>query len=370
MAEDPQFHVPEGTYLLSHSVGCLPTGAKAALDDHYLNPWQDTGGGAWPKWLGTINSFCSEIAVILNARPRDICPQPSVSAAFSNYLSSLPEGNRNKVVMHADAFPTMGFVVQAMAQRGLELVLIEAGKPANDPAIWVDQITEDTLAVVITHVHSNTGVISPVAEIADACRKNGAVSVVDVAQSIGIVPIDVTSWRTDAIVGSCVKWLCGGPGAGYLWVSPEQVSELSPEHIGWFSHSDPFEFDIRSFNYAEDAKRFWGGTPSIAPYAIALGSIQAVLGIGLETIGAHNLALKNAAIAGLDHDKWLPAVPDELGGTLCLTFGADTAQQIAHTLKESGCHFDQRGSTLRLSFHIYNSFSDAEIVRAALASAP
>lgn len=363
-----QFFVPEGRYFLSHSVGCLSKGARSSLDEDFLETWADQGGNAWPGWLETLEGFCAELATLFAVNAGDICPQPNVSAGFSNYLVSLPRNGRHKVVMHANAFPTMGFAAHALGKLGFELLLIDEREAADDPAVWQQYLGPDVLATLITHVHSNTGVISPVSEIAEICRVRSIYSIVDVAQSAGIVDVKPAAWGVNALVGSCVKWLCGGPGAGYLWVEPGHAQTLSPEHVGWFSHQDPFEFDIRSFRLKNTARKFWGGTPSVAPYAIAQGSLRTLQAIGFATIQAHNLALKLAALDGLDPETLMTGPPQNCGGTLCLHLSADQSSVFEAALNHENCKFDRRGNTFRLSFHIYTPEEDAATVNRLLKS--
>lgn len=360
------FNLPTGPYLLSHSVGCLPKLAQTTLTENYLQPWSTSGGDAWSNWLGVLDAFCEELGSVIGGHGTDICPQPSVSAAFSNYLLSIPETERRTIVMHADAFPTMGFVVQALERCGFALRLIDAETPADEPAAWTPYLTSDVAAAVITHVHSSTGVVSPVAEIASLCRQRGITSIVDIAQSVGIVPVDVTSWHADVVLGSSVKWLCGGPGAGFIWIASDHINSLQPVNAGWFSHADPFEFDIRAFRFAAGTRKFWGGTPTVAPYALALGSLRALDAIGFTRIAAHNRALKKLVFDGLPDTDWLARKAVDLGGTLCLKPDETICTNVSKALTEAGCHFDQRGPVIRLSFHIYNDEDDARLVRQIL----
>lgn len=370
MSPADQFHVPDGIYLLSHSVGCMPLAAAQTLNETYLSAWREKGGDAWPAWLGLIDDFCGEAARLLGGRADDYCPQANLSSALVKYLGTLPGGGtRKKVVMHADAFPSLGFAVHALSPDGFDLHLIGAGQDAADPTVWQDALDGDTVAAVITHVHSNTGVMAPVRDIAALCRARGVAAIVDIAQSAGIVPVDVASWGADAVLGSCVKWLCGGPGAGFMWVSPDTVSTLRPRDVGWFSHEDPFEFDIKDFRYAPGAKRFWGGTPSIAPFACALGALRVLNAIGIPHIRAHNRALSAHVLDAVANRLPHGPDPDKTGGTLCLTFDRDTADRAADRLGARGCRFDRRGDTLRLSFHIYNTEEDALLIGDTLSRA-
>jgi selenocysteine lyase/cysteine desulfurase len=166
----------------------------------------------------------------------------------------------------------------------------------------------------------------------------------------------------DALVGSSVKWLCGGPGAGFLWVRHDLIGSFAPINAGWFSHENPFEFDIRNFRYAEDARRFWGGTPAVAPCVLAASGIETIAAIGVPAIFAANRSLiehmSKAADAAFDmRDR---------GGTLCLT--CDDVDGAEAALRALGCRFDRRRDILRLSFHIWNDEDQARRIGAALRS--
>lgn len=192
-------------------------------------------------------------------------------------------------------------------------------------------------------------------------------TVVDVAQSAGIVPVDVSHWDADFVVGSCVKFLCGGPGAGFLWVSDRVLHECRPTDVGWFSHADPFEFDIHHFRYAESALRFWGGTPPVLPYVVAANGLETLLGIGIERIRAHSLELTQAIIGSVSRKHlFTPSRPASRGGTVVLDFG-DRQAEAAAALAEAGVHFDLRRSGMRLSPHVYTSKTDIETVVDCLA---
>jgi selenocysteine lyase/cysteine desulfurase len=200
--------------------------------------------------------------------------------------------------------------------------------------------------------------VAPVAEIAKLCREREILCVVDVAQSAGILPLDLRGVGVDVALGSCIKWLCGGPGAGFLWIRRELAEELEPIDVGWFSHEDPFEMDIHSFRYASGAARFWGGTPSVAPFVIAAASLRHIHALGVEAIRAHNRRLVQAFRDALS-PAWrsrLPAWPT--GGTLCIPLGGEF-DEVTTSLAQAGVQFDTRGDVIRVSFHAANSDDDA-----------
>ncbi|MDV6331988.1 aminotransferase class V-fold PLP-dependent enzyme [Asticcacaulis sp. 201] len=341
---------PGGPYLLSHSAGLLPVAARGEFEAKFFTPWAAKPGESWPLWLEAIDDFRTAMAGLLGGRAADYCPQPNVSAGLFALLSGLtPRDGRDTIVMSPQAFPSLGFVAQQAQRLGFRFRLVD-GDPAH-VANWDAALAPDVAVVVVMHVHSNTSIVSPVAAIAELARARGIFSIVDVAQSAGLLPIDVSAWRADALVGSCIKWLCGGPGAGFLWCP----HDLKPLNVGWFSHEDPFAFDIRDFRYATDARRFWGGTPSVAPYVLATSGVKTIAAIGVEAVLAHNRAL----IARIDAED-----RSGKGGTLC-HIPTDIEKTMA-ALIQAGCRFDRRGDTLRLSFHIYNTSTDADIVARCL----
>lgn len=356
-----RFHVPgPGPYALTHSAGCLPRSAAAALHTHYLEPWQQRGGDAWGTWLGAVDEFRGALAAMFGGAASQWCPQVNLSSGLAKLLGALPAPDPARAVwlLHEDSFPSMGFVLQQAQRQGHQLHILPRTQDPGLPATWEQALTPDVSGVLLSHVHSNTGRVAPVEWVAQQCRERGVLCVVDVAQSAGILPWNVETLGADAVLGSCVKWLCGGPGAGFLWLRPELCAQLQPVDVGWFSHADPFEFDIHHFEPAADARRFWGGTPDIAPFVIAAQSLRELQGIGVHAILAHNRDLISIFRAALPA-RWQASVrTDGHGGTLCMAAGGD-ADLIAPRLAADSVRFDRRGDTLRLSFHLCNDAADA-----------
>ena len=360
------FEKPKGIYALSHSVGPLCKVARKALDTDYLNDWANLGGDAWPKWLTQIDGFSAQVAGLINANPQAICPQENLASGFYTFISAIAKRPEHKhqdtIVMHKDAFASMGFVVQGLANT-YKLKLVLLNDAPNDIDAWYNAFEDNSvLACLVTHVHSNTSVKSKVREICAIARQFEAYSMVDIAQSVGIVPVDVKTWQVDAVFGSCVKWLCGGPGAGFMYVREDLITRLEPDPIGWFSHENPFEFDINRYVPASDAKRFWGGTPSVAPYVMASSAIECLQDIGLTKIIEHNYMLKHLIVERLTEYGVLTEKVDvdSLGGSLCLA--ANHAAKTQEKLAKHAVAHDMRSDIFRISLHLINTVEEAEVV--------
>lgn len=359
-----QFSVPaEGAYFLSHSVGCLVRSAEEDFTKNYFGPWRDNVENVWPNWLNSIEDFRQALGVLFGGEASSFCPQVNLSAALGKLLTSPGFAQGKAILGTEDMFPSIAFASGKL----LDLRLIPSGEDVSDANIWEKFLTDDIGAVLITHVHSNTGRCVPVADIIEICKQKNIFTIVDIAQSGGIIPVDFGLWDADVVLGSCVKWLCGGPGAGFLWINPKIVHCLEPKDVGWFSHKNPFELDVHNFEYAEGAQRFWGGTPSVAPYIVATSALSLIASIGVSDIFAHNRKLFNI------FKNSLPALfadqinLDHTGGTACLKLG-DEYETVAARLAQRKVRFDNRdGDVIRLSFHIYNQADEVEQLAADFA---
>ncbi len=364
------FHVPgPGPYCLAHAAGAMPRATAVAMDAHYLKPWREEGSLAWGPWLEHVEGFRASLAPLVGGLARELCPKVNVSAAFEHYLGAIPrEKGRNIILMSEQTFPTLGFVAQGMEAFGFEFRLLPQGADPGDPQVWADAIDERTAVALVMHVHSNTGQIGPVAEIAALAKAKGARTVVDVAQSAGVVPVTLRDWGVDAGVGSCLKWLSGGAGAGWLWVPEAEFDGLKPASLGWFSHAEPFEMDIRDFRYAKDALRFWGGSPDVAPFIAAKVGADTVAGIGIAQIAAHNKALQRAFRELVEprrpHWGW---PTHAIGGTICIDLGEERGA-VEQLLAAQQVRVDYRGTILRLSFASWNSLSEVNALAALLST--
>lgn len=363
---DPKhlFDAGDGVYLLNHSVGRPLQSTQSAIEQAYLSPWHQGGEDTWPQWLAQIERFRKALGVLLNAAPQNFCPQVNLSSTLGKILQARSLDVKRPVILCCEEdFPSMVFVLEQMRSFGYELRIIRgAGSAMLDPAFWQAQLADDVGVVLLAHVQSNTGYQLPIADITALASARGIMSIVDIAQSVGVIPIDLMAWSADFVIGSSVKWLCGGPGAAYLWGSDQAIASSQPLDVGWFSHEDPFEFDIDCFRYAKDALRFWGGTPSVVPFVIAANSIEQLQAIGINNIRAHNRRLQNVLLQGL-HERcfYSPLSAMQSGGTLIIN--ADSLPgNVRDVLQARQVLFDERVHGLRLSPHIYNTSAQMQQV--------
>ena len=225
------------TYLINHSLAAMPAKAEERLAE-YARMWKERGIRSWGEgWWTMPMTVGDQIGRIIGGAPGTTVMHQNVAVAEAVVLSSFfpIDPARNRVVYERGNFPSVRYLYQA--QPGLEVVVCE-----DDGAI-VDAIDERTLLVPISHVLFKTGEIQEIEPIIRRAHEVGAHVILDCYQSAGIVPFDVTALNVDFAVGGSVKWLCGGPGNGWLYVRPDLAERLEPTFTGWQAHERPFGFE-------------------------------------------------------------------------------------------------------------------------------
>lgn len=363
------FELPkEQCYLLAHSLGCQPKCTQKLLRAELHDVWAHDPEQAWPRWMQSLERFREAIAGFLGGRPEQYCPQVNVSSGFVKTLGAAwPEKKTRTLLLSEADFPSLGFVAQCAQTQGWKIEWLANELDHCDPTVWADAMHAGIDAVLATHVQYSTNRQSPVAQICKLAREREILSILDICQSAGVVPLNLASLGADVVVGSCIKWLCGGPGAGFIWVNPSPICALEPTDVGWFSHEDPFEFDIHNFRYASGASRFFGGTPSVMPFVSARAGIETLSQLGIDAISAHNQALTKIIRDAVPSELLLSAKdPQKRGGTTVIAL--DPKDPRVETLRAQGFAFDARKFGIRLSPHVYTQPEDMERLAAILSA--
>jgi kynureninase len=283
-------------------------------------------------------------------------------------------GARRRLVCTAEDFPSVLYLYEGLARRGAEVVRVPARPAPGAPpqvaprhievAELVAAVDERTAVVALSHVLFRTAELLDLAPLLRRAREVGALVLVDAYQSVGTVPVDVKALDVDLMTGGSVKWLCGGPGAGWLYVSPRIRERLEPAVTGWFAHAEPFAFDPGPTRRDAGARRFYTGTTSIPAYAAARPGYEIVAGIGVTAIREKSLRQTGRMISLADEYGFRVASPREAGqrgGTVCLDL--PHAAEICHALLASDVLLDHRpGVGLRLAPHFYTRDDEVDLV--------
>lgn len=337
------------TYLINHSLAAMPAAAEERLLE-YARMWRERGIRAWGEgWWDMPVTVGDQIGRIVGAPPGTVVMHQNVTVAEEVVLSCFRKaGARNRVVFEEANFPSVRYLYQA--QPDLEVVAVE-----DDRAI-VEAIDERTLLVPISHVLFKNAEIQDVEPIVRRAHEAGACVVLDCYQSAGVVPLDVVELDVDFAVGGSVKWLCGGPGAGWLYVRPDLAERLEPTFVGWQGHARPFAFEPE-LEYAPGVRRFLTGTPNVPALYAATAGYDVIEEVGVARIRERSLALTSLLIdlldaAGLEVSS--PRDPARRGGTVLVRTPDDAAVHRELGERRIICDF-RPGAGIRLGPHFYNS---------------
>ncbi len=351
------------TYLVSHSMGAAPVGARAALET-YWNEWAAEGPEAWERWLPRIAEIADGIGTIIGSPPGRCFLGPNVSALQAAIATCIDlRGERNEVVYEALQFPSLTYVWREWQRYGAVVRIVESDDGRTIPTERiVGAITEKTAIAVLSHAYYVSGAISDVQTIQKHCSSVGALLCVDAYQTTGIYPYDVTAWDLDLVTGGSHKWLCGGPGCGWIYCKPSLLEKFRPAITGWMAHARPFSFEPAPIVHAPSMYRFGHGTPTIPGYMVAQPGHEIVASIGVARIRERNLRLTEK-IVGMALERGLrvnsPLEPARRTGWIGIDF--EGSEQTCRRLIDRRVFVDYRpGCGIRVGPHFYTGDDEIE----------
>ena len=352
----------ETTYLINHSLGAMPAAAEQRVAE-YARTWAERGIRAWGEgWWTMPLTVGDQIGRIVGAPPGSVTMHQNVTIAEAIVLSCFSLGGpRNRIVYEAENFPSVRYLYQAHADRGAEIVVCP-----DDEAVAA-AIDERTLLVPISHVLFKTGEIQRVEPIVRRAREAGAYVVLDAYQSAGVIPLDVTELGVDFAVGGSVKWLCGGPGAAWLYVRPDLHERLEPTLVGWQAHKRPFAFEPE-LEYADGVARFLTGTPNVPALYAATAGYDIVEEAGVDRIRANSVRQTELLVGLLDEagfDVVSPREPERRGGSVVVRTPDFEAVHAELDGRDILCDF-RPDVGLRFGPHFFNTDEEIELAVSAV----
>jgi kynureninase len=358
-------------YLANHSLG-RPLDRMADDVAEATALWYGKLGDAWDEWLAEREAFRNRIARIIGAeRPDCIVPKTSAGQALRAVLNALP--GRPRVVSTRGEFDSVDLILKQYAALGrIEVRWVapnERGEfSAEDLAHEVERGGADLVVVSLVMFMSGQ-LVAGLDHLAEVCHAHGARLLVDVYHAVGTVPVDVRAMDADFAIGGSYKYLRGGPGAGYLYLSPQVLeSGLRPLDTGWFANDDMFSFqrpDPPVLKQGGDA--FLEGTPAVLPWYQARSGAEFALAMGVPRLREYSLRQLRALRGYLEEAGVTGAVggDDRHGGFLSVRLR--NAMEIPKLLERDGIVCDARGEWLRLCPDCLTR--DSELRRAALSLA-
>jgi selenocysteine lyase/cysteine desulfurase len=349
-----------GGYFLYHSIGQYPGKEQdlARAMAAFARTWSAGNDAQWGEILAGHARFLDRWRAIFGAAPGTVAHCESVTQGLHRLVTALPPERLKgrKVLVAADCFPSNHFLLSGLAPRlgfALETVPPRQGAAHVEDEDFLARWTPDVGLALLTWISSTTSARIDLAPLVAHGRAMGSLVGVDITQGAGLLPFDVTAPAVDFALSTSLKWMCGTPGAGALYISPALLPETEPELRGWFSQENPFSWSLDAFRLAPDARRFDNGTPGIMAALATLPALDWHAGADRSAILDGNRRMTARLIAACDHLRltlMTPRPEARRGGSVMLRLPEGRpAAAVLDTLRRADLWADARGQTLRLS---------------------
>jgi kynureninase len=366
-----QFPILERTtYLISNSLGAMPQGVYEAMKA-YADIWATRGVRAWEeRWWMLAPQVGDEIGALMNAPPGSVSTHQNVTTCQAVVASCFDFcGQRNKVVYSDLNFPSVMYFWEAQQACGARVKMVKTDDGITVPVErLLDAIDEQTLLVPVSHVIFRSAYIQDAKAIIEKAHKVGAHVVLDTFQSLGTVPVDVQALDVDFACGGVLKWLCGGPGVGYLYVRPDLGRKLQPKFTGWFAHQNPFGFEVGPTRYSDPPFRFMNGTSHIPALEAARPGLKIIAAVGIDRIREKSKWQTSRLIELASARGWRvnsPRNAEHRGGTVSIDM--PDAEAVCGELLKRDILVDYRPKAgVRISPHFYSKNEELETAIAAI----
>jgi cysteine desulfurase/selenocysteine lyase len=346
------------TYLNAAASSPTPRPVREAVSQFHRD-MEDGGDVHWESWVERREEVRAKIARLIGAEPAEIAFVPNTSAGI-NLIVDLLAG-QGAVLSDELEFPT---VTLPWIHRGIPVHFL----PAVEGRIRLESFdiahAPRAATIAVSHVQFSNGFRQDLQALGDL--KSHRFLVVSASQSVGAFPVDVASWKVDALAAAGHKWLCAGYGTGFVYISRSLLAKFPPRSIGWMSVERPFAFDNRRYTLLGSNRRTEAGCPAFASIFALGAAIDYLVGIGVQEVAERVLALNMYLTFRLEREGFAilsPGGDHRSGQTLC---EIPNPGRAASFLRERRILVTQKPEGIRISTHYYNTEEEVDRLIAAL----
>ncbi|MGK2740589.1 aminotransferase class V-fold PLP-dependent enzyme [Tepidicaulis sp. LMO-SS28] len=369
------FDIPEDiTYLNCAYMGPLPRPSLEAGHggiEAKARPWQLRPA----DFFDEAEEVRTLVARMMNTGADNIAIVPAASYGMAIALKNLPLAPAQEILALKDQFPSNVYPWMRLSEEtGATLRLIPAPE-TNGPGIdWtpaiLDAISDRTAILALPHCHWTDGALIDLEAIGKKARAHGAALAVDLTQSLGALPFDAEKIQPDIAVAASYKWLLGPYSLGAVYVSP-RWHEGRPVEENWINRKGSEDFTRLvdyQYGYQPGARRFdMGERANFHLMPVFKKSLEMLLGWGVENIAA-TLAAKTEHLAKGANALGLNTAPATLraGHFLGVRFPGGTPDGLLEKLREKNIYVSLRGTSMRVTPHLYNTEEELDRLLEAL----
>ncbi len=316
-----------------------------------------------PKFVSTQKGLKDSIGRLIGVPYRDVILGNSASYGLHILANGIQWKQGDEIIVMQNDFPADILPWLALEEKGVVIQQVKARKQVIQPDELLENCTDRTRLLCIPHVHTFTGIMLDVKRFSEICKEKGIIYVLNITQSVGTMPIDLSQLDVDAVVSAGYKWLCGPYGTGFCWIKPELRDQLSLNRAYWpavLSEEDLKKDDVltaRDFKTARKYDIF--GTANFFNFVPFKAAIDFWLKIGLEQVRVHHDLLIDTFLSQLNFDHYDLISPREGDQRSSLVFFShrdkSRNEQIFKNLTEQGIHTAFWKGNIRVAPHAYNT---------------
>jgi cysteine desulfurase / selenocysteine lyase len=354
------------TYLNHAAVAPLPRRTADAMrefsEDACLN-----GSFHYPEWMAACDAARNAAARLVNASASEIAFAKNTSEGIATVALGFPWKAGDRIVAFEEEFPANYYIWKKLEQwKGVRVEWLSC----FDPLEKIEQAAQGARLLALSFVQYLSGYRADLAAIGEICRREDVFFFVDAIQGLGAFPFDVRAMNIQAFAADGHKWLLGPEGQGLLYVQQDWQDRIEPVEFGWTTVAGFQDYASRDMTPRHDAGRYECGTLNTVGLHGLRASLDFILEVGVERIGAAVQALGDQLAAGasrLGYEVLGPARTARTGAGIVSIRHPQMDSRVVHArLRDAGFLAAPRQGWVRLSPHFYVSPEDIERMLAAL----
>ena len=331
-------------------------------------PWEITPD----KFFSGAEEFRATAARLVGATADCIAIVPSASYGVATAARNLPLKKGQSVLVLDEQFPSNYYPWKRLSEeRGASLKIVPWQEDGDWTSAVLSSLSAEVAIAALPNVQWTSGGLLDLVRIGGACRKMGAALALDLTQSLGALPFSVDQVQPDFAVAACYKWLMGPYTTGLMYVAPRWHSGV-PLEENWIQRANARDFSsliVYTDGYDAGARRFdMGERSNFALVPAAKRAMEQLMEWGIlqisKTVGELNRELAAAAaeigFASLPERRRAPHY-------LALRRKEGIPPGLPELLAQQKVYVSVRGSSVRVTPHVYNSDQDIQRLISCLA---
>lgn len=368
-----QFPVSERYIYLNHAaVAPVSTAVRRAMN-RIVRDVEEHGIAHIDDWRQLYAGARRSAGRLIGAAPEHVAFLKNTTDGLIAVALGVDWRRGDSVVLAEGEFPANVYPWLNLAERGVRVVRV----PRRDGRLHVEDyataIDASTRVLTVSSVQFTTGFRSDLKALGELCRQHDILFVVDGIQSVGALRMDVRDLGVDCLAADGHKWLMGPEGCALFYVSSRALRRLRVAGLGWASVASAADFFDYDTTLHDDARRFETGTQNTAGIAGLRAAMDLFLDLGMERVEQRVLALSQRLADGLTERGYAvhsSRAPGEASGIVTFAGIEQTSAQIAAALQAATVQLTERGGTVRLAPHVYNTDEEIDRALAALPDRP